>query len=191
MLKNSQNGLIVNEKHGIPVYSSNPSVPDSAEIKKSRRAQLGNEQRGLVVDNGTGEILGHGGAIVYEWEEVDKERFVKLYLAGLKQAAGMKKAGLAVFEEVYSQVRENPGKDEVRLSQNTTNLSPATFRRGIRELLERQFLFRSPYDGTFFVNIRFMFNGDRLAFVKGYKVKGADPRQTELPLEETPKIAAE
>jgi hypothetical protein len=38
-------------------------------------------------------------------------------------------------------------------------------------LLEKEFLFRSPYDGTVFVNIRFMFNGDRLAFVKGYKRK--------------------
>jgi hypothetical protein len=46
----------------------------------------------VVVDNGSGEVLGHGGAMVYEWEEVDKERFVKLYLAGLKQAAGLSKA---------------------------------------------------------------------------------------------------
>jgi hypothetical protein len=69
--------------------------------------------RGLVVDSGSGEILGHGGAIAYEWEEVDKERFVKLYLAGLKQAAGLTKAGLGVFELVYNRLRENPGKDNV------------------------------------------------------------------------------
>jgi hypothetical protein len=52
---------------------------------------------------------------------------------------------------------------------------------GLRELLEKEFLFRSPFDGTFFVNIRFMFNGDRLAFVKGYRLKST---QGELPLEE-------
>jgi hypothetical protein len=34
---------------------------------------------------------------------------------------------------------------------------------------------------VFFVNIRFMFNGDRLAFVKSYHLKGAS-RQHELPL---------
>jgi len=38
-------------------------------------------------------------------------------------------------------------------------------------------------DGTFFVNIRFMFNGARLAFVKGYRLKGTG-KQGELPLEE-------
>jgi hypothetical protein len=83
----------------VPIYTSNPSVPSADEIKKTKRTRLGTELRGLVVDNGSGEVLGHGGAMVYEWEEVDKERFVKLYL--------------------------------------------------------------SPYNGTFFVNIRFMFNGDR------------------------------
>lgn len=35
----------------------------------------------------------------------------------------------------------------------------------------RVFLFRSPSSGVFFVNIRYMFNGDRLAFVKGYQRK--------------------
>jgi hypothetical protein len=41
--------------------------------------------------------------------------------------------------------------------------------------------YRSPSDGVFFVNIRFMFNGDRLAFVKSYHLKDAS-RQQELPL---------
>jgi len=34
-------------------------------------------------------------------------------------------------------------------------------------------LLRTPYEGTFFINIRYMFNGDRLAFVKGYARNGA------------------
>ncbi|MGN6727614.1 MAG: hypothetical protein ACTHLZ_16975, partial [Tepidisphaeraceae bacterium] len=44
--------------------------------------------------------------------------------------------------------------------------------------------YRSPSDGVFFVNIRFMFNGDRLAFVKSYHLKGA-AHQQELPLAES------
>ena len=50
-------------------------------------------------------------------------------------------------------------------------------------MLEKEFLYRSPSEGVYFVNIRFMFNGDRLAFVKSYHVKGAS-RQEELPLME-------
>ena len=50
---------------------------------------------------------------------------------------------------------------------------------------KRNSSFRSPSDGVFFVNIRFMFNGDRLAFVRSYHLKGSDSRQRELPLAET------
>ncbi len=176
MNKDDQNSKhAVDERYGVKVYQSNPSIPAETEIKRSKRAQIGTEMRGLVVDNGSGEILGHGGAIAYEWEEVDKERFVKLYLAGLKQAAGLSKSGLAVFETVYKQVRERPGQDTVPLDSYSSSLHPVTYRRGLRELLEKEFLFRSPNPGLFFVNIRFMFNGDRLAFVKGYKLKKDQP----------------
>ncbi|HTW95743.1 MAG TPA: hypothetical protein VMD30_13155 [Tepidisphaeraceae bacterium] len=60
-------------------------------------------------------------------------------------------------------------------------MNERTFRRGLRELLEREFLYRSTSDGVFFINIRFMFNGDRLAFVRTYHLKGTS-RQQELPL---------
>jgi hypothetical protein len=70
--------------------------------------------KGLVVDNGSGEILRHGGAMVSEWEEVDKERFVKLYLAGLKQAVRLTKAGLAVFEWCTSNCRSDRGRTRSR-----------------------------------------------------------------------------
>lgn len=176
MNKDDQNSKhAVDERYGVKVYQSNPSIPSEAEIKRNKRAQIGTDMRGLVVDTGSGEILGHGGAIAYEWEEVDKERFVKLYLAGLKQAAGLSKAGLAVFETVYKQVRERPGQDTVPLDSYSSSLHPVTYRRDLRELLEKEFLFRSPNPGLFFVNIRFMFNGDRLAFVKGYKLKKDQP----------------
>jgi len=173
----------VDERYGVPVYESNPSIPSEIEIKRSKRTQIGTDLKGLVVDTSSGEILGHGGAIAYEWEEVDKERFVKLYLAGLKQAAGLSKAGLAVFETVYKQVRERPGQDTVPLDSYSSSLHPVTYRRGLRELLEKEFLFRSPNPGLFFVNIRFMFNGDRLAFVKGYKLKKEQPILPGLGLE--------
>lgn len=175
----------VDERYGVPVYQTNPSIPSESEIKRNKRAQIGTETKGLVVDTGSGEILGHGGAIAYEWEEVDKERFVKLYLAGLKQAAGLSKAGLAVFETVYKQVRERPGQDTVPLDSYSSTLHPVTYRRGLRELLEKEFLFRSPNPGLFFVNIRFMFNGDRLAFVKGYKLKKDQPTLPGLNLEQS------
>jgi hypothetical protein len=67
-------------------------------------------------------------------------------------------------------------------------LNQRTFRRGLRELLEKQFLYRSTSDGLFFINIRFMFNGDRLAFVRTYHLKESG-QQSELPLDDTPTLS--
>jgi hypothetical protein len=72
---------------------------------------------------------------------------------------------MQVFELVYHEMRANPGSDEIKLNQYVARdheISDRTYQRGVRELLEKEFLYRSPSDGVFFVNIRFMFNGDRL-----------------------------
>ena len=171
------------KKHGRPIYSANPSVPTSDGITKRRQKRIGNEQKGLIIDSGTGEIIGRGAAVVYEWEEVDQERFVKLFIGGLKKAAGLSKTGLALFETVYQQMRERPNTDQVMLSHLSASKSmkKSSYYAGVAELLDREILYRSQYDGIFFVDINCMFNGDRLAFVKGYHLKNSQPS---LPLPE-------
>lgn len=175
------------ERHGTPVYETNPSIPSKGGVSVARRRQIGDEHRGLVINRNTGEVLGEGTAVAYEWEEVDAERFVKLFMAGLKQATGLSKAGLAVFEVVYHQLREKPNHDQVALNlylvrKHTPAMVQRTYNRGLRELLDRKFLFRSVVEGIFFVNIQYMFNGDRLAFVKAYHLKGAKPETRQLSL---------
>ena len=179
MTKESQKAAT---RYGRKTYAENPSVPDPASISRPKRVQLGDERTGIIIDNGTGEVLGHGGAFVYQFEEVDKERFVKLYLAGFKQAAGLSKAGLVIFSLVYDQLRDNKGRDYVLLSHATSGQSQATYSRGLRELISRGFLFDSPTPSMYWVNVQYMFNGDRLSFVKSYRLKKGDPRQQNLPL---------
>jgi len=175
---NQNHPLILKTERGVPVYSANPSLPQASEISKPKKVKLGTDRKGFLIEEGTGEVIGSGGAMQYSWEEVDNERFVKLFLAGLKQASGLTKAGITVFEHVYNKVRENPNSDTILLSSDdpdTAHIQKQTYQRGLRELLDKQFLFKSPYGGMFFINIRYMFNGDRLAFVKGYYRKGSRP----------------
>lgn len=177
---------VIGEKKGLPVYRANPSVPEPSTISKRKKVHYGNEQKGFVLDSGSGEVLNVGGAGFYEFEEVDDTRFVKMFLRGIKQAANLTKSGLTVFEVVYNQVQAHPSTDEVKLSYFTAaeeveGLTERTYQRGVRELLKKGFLFNSPVDGVYFVNITYMFNGDRLAFVKGYKRKGSSV-QGQLPL---------
>jgi hypothetical protein len=187
MTENNQNqDLVISQKNGIPVYSANPSVPANDGITKRRQKRIGNDQKGLVIDGGTGEIIGRGAAVIYEWEEVDKESFVKLFIGGIKKASGLSKTGLGMFEAVYQQMRSRPNTDQVQMSlwtasQHIKGLNERTYQRGLRELLENGVLYRSPVEGVFFVDITCMFNGDRLAFVKGYRLKES---QQSLPLPE-------
>jgi len=171
----------ITEKYGIQVYRTNPSIPAKEDIARKRKTKIGDDRKGIIINDGTGEIMGDGAAVVYEWEEVDQERFVKLFLAGVKQVAELKKPGLAIFELVYKALRDHPGEDTVRLAFSETQMKRSTFYNGLRELLEKGVLYRSPWDGVFFVNIRYMFNGDRLAFVKAFHLRGGNGQQRKLP----------
>jgi hypothetical protein len=172
-------------KRGLPVYRVNPSIPPANGLTtRQRRFEVPGGKAAVIVDNSTGEIKGIGGMGFWWQEEVDASRFVKLFLDGIKQACALSKAGMQVFELIYHQMREKPGNDKIELSQymaHDRGLNERTFRRGLRELLEKEFLYRSTSDGVFFINIRFMFNGDRLAFVRTYHLKGSS-QQAELPL---------
>lgn len=180
-------------KRGFPVYRTNPSVPPTNGMPtRTKRFQVPGGKGAVIYDNSTGEIKGIGGMGFWWEEEVDTTRFVKLFLDGIKQAAGLSKTGIQVFELVYLQMRANPGSDEIKLNQYVAKdhgMSDRTYQRGVRELLEKEFLYRSPSDGVFFVNIRYMFNGDRLAFIKGYHLKDSI-RQPELALAEVPAMPA-
>jgi hypothetical protein len=173
-------------KRGLPVYRVNPSIPATNLETRQKRFEVPGGKASLIVDNSTGEIKGIGGMGFWWQEEVDASRFVKLFLDGIKQACGLSKTGMLVFELLYNQMRENPGHDKIELSHYIAadkGLSERTYRRGLRELLEKEFLYRSTSEGVFFINIRFMFNGDRLAFVKTYYLKGTS-QQTELPIDD-------
>ncbi len=175
----------VSTKRGFPVYRTNPSVPTTSGMTtRTKRFHVPGGKAAVIVDNSSGEIKGIGGMGFWWEEEVDSSRFVKLFLDGIKQASDLSKTGMQMFELVYHEMRANPGSDEIKLNQYLAKdhgISDRTYQRGVRELLEKEFLYRSPSDGVFFVNIRFMFNGDRLAFVRTYHLKGAS-RQQELQL---------
>lgn len=183
----------ISTKRGFPVYRTNPSVPAASGMAtRTKRFQVPGGKGAVIVDNTSGEIKGIGGMGFWWEEEVDSSRFVKLFLDGIKQAAGLSKTGMQVFELVYHQMRANPGSDEIKLNQYMARdhgINDRTYQRGVRELLEKEFLYRSPSDGVFFVNIRFMFNGDRLAFVRTYHLKGS-ARQQELQLEAAPALSS-
>ncbi len=177
--KGTKGAEIVDTKRGFPIFSRNPSVPVPSSFgmrPKSMRVNNGNKI--MIVGRDTGEVLGEGHAGFFEMKEVDETQFVKLYLAGIKQTTKLTKAGLQVFELVYHQMRANPQSDRLELNHYMTKdfgllISIQTFRRGLRELLEHEFLYRSTSADVYFVNINFIFNGNRITLAKSYYLKGS------------------
>jgi hypothetical protein len=192
----AQLGVVGKSKRGFKRYETNPSVPPAGSLaSRTKRVEVPGGKAAVIIDSSSGEIRGIGGMGFWWDEEVDRGQFVKLFLDGIKQAAGLSKAGMKVFEVVYNQVRRNPGKDKIELNYYLARkygleMPERTFRHGLRQLLEKEFIYESLVSEVFFVNIRYMFNGDRLAFVRTYHVKRpAD--QGELPLaESTPALPA-
>ena len=175
-------------RRGKVFYETNPSVSGRfpTRIVAQNKGRVGNA---YMVAGQTGEVVGEGGFAFVEEKELDNESFVKVYLEGIKQYAQLSKSGATLFEFVYRSISGIAGKDKDTVGINywlvqkwMPNISKRTFERGLAELLEKSFLFRSVITDTFFINCRFLFNGDRLALVKVYRRKGS-PFQTELPLQ--------
>lgn len=171
------------ERNGLPFYKSNPSIPASGQVvTRTRTTQIAKGGKAVVV-NATGQVLGKASIAFMQSEEVDQTRFVKLYMDGLRQIAGLSKAGIAVCEMVYEQMQEKANTDTIVLSYALAKefeISERTYRRGVRDLLEKEVIFASPAEGMFFLNIQYMFNGNRLHFVKSYHLAKTKERSNEL-----------
>lgn len=169
------------KRRGVSLYKENPFLSQAALNTKQgvKRITDKSGSRMMVVSSSTGEVVAPAG--FWQIEEVDRSQFVKLYINGVKAFADLTNAGAKVFAVMYSEMQKNIGKDIVYLSfsgvdQDMFPLSSATYGRGLRELVEKKFLAASMVQGRYFINPDFMFNGDRLALVKEFRVKGASPK---------------
>lgn len=166
-------------RRGATRYRTNPFLPDAATNTKQGTKRLTNKagDKFMIVSE-HGEIVANSG--FHEIVEVDKTQFVKLYINGVKAFQGLKAAGAKVFELIYMAVQDAPGTDRIHLhfmtiEQDITKISRATFDRGMTELIDRGFIAESLIPGMYYLNIDYMFNGNRLAFIKEYRLKGSAP----------------
>jgi len=171
---NKENELKLSRR-GFPKYNTNPSINDAALTTKKGTKRISNKHgdKFLIVSD-QGEIMAPAG--FHSVVEVDKTQFIKLYVSGVKAFGGITATGTKLFEIVTNILNENPGKDEIYLSHNVAqtyypDISYATFKRGMRELIQRNFLFESVDTNLYFVNVNYIFNGNRLAFINEVRLK--------------------
>ena len=119
--------------------------------------------------------------LIYDRERLDLLLFRFIRLRGIRKYGELSKAGALLFEFVYKQMsgKDAKDKDQINLSYMLAlewrkDLARRTFYRGMNELLSKDFLFRSLAADVYFVNINFMFNGNRMTLARRYILKGTD-----------------
>jgi len=166
-------------KRGLVRYEHNPFIANAVTNSKHGFKRITNKagDHMMVVNENTGEVVTPtGGAGFWQIQEVDRTQFVKLYVNGVKAFKDLTGAGTKVFEVLYLKVQEAIGKDFLYLSfievdQQITPMSKATFMKGMKELILKGFIAESMVMNKYFLNPDYMWNGDRLAFVKEYRKK--------------------
>lgn len=166
---------VTKSKRGLTKYDHNPFLKVTSDHTKSGSRRISNKAGNsmMVIDGGTGEIVAPAG--FWQYQEVDKTQFVKLYINGVKAFKELTGAGTKVFEVLYIKIQSEIGKDSIYLSyvevdQAITPMSKATFMKGMKELILKGFIAESIVQNKYYLNPDYMWNGDRLAFVKEFRL---------------------
>lgn len=153
----------------------NPLMQPQQVTTKRRYVRSGRSED--LINPATGEV--HGVATIHQVEERDDAEFVKVFAAGVSASYDLTKTAQRVFQVVLDQYQRTPMSkgfaDYVNLfwfddgiDGRTVGMSEYTFKRGLRELVDKSFL--APKDSaSFWTNPALFFKGDRVMFIKEYR----------------------
>lgn len=162
-------------RRGLQVYENNPFISRAianTETGVRRQTNKSGDQM-MVVSAKTGEIVAPAG--FWQYQEVDKTQFLKLYEGGVKAFKDLSNAGAKMFSVMSDRLQNSMNKGMIYLSltsidQQIYPISKATYARGLKELIEKEFLAATTEQGWFYINPDYIFNGNRLAFVREYRL---------------------
>ena len=155
----------------LPTYETNPSMQVVSDKTKIGTRHIPNREGDkLMVIDADGTVIADAG--FHEIIEVDRTQFIKFYVDGVTLFNGLSSPGTKVFKIVYKFVISNPNTYIIYMHHKDTTLGKATFDRGLTELLANEIIYKSTKPNLFYLNVNYMFNGNRLALVKEYRLKG-------------------
>jgi len=160
--------------------------PKTIEVK---RRYVRSARSKDLVDPLTGEIT--AVTTVHIVEDRDDAEFVKVFSDGVKAAFNLSRTAHRVFQAVLDEYQNTPMTkgyaDSIYLHffdgglsgrSITPPMSDKTFQRGLKELLDKDFLApKSP--NLYWVNPALFFKGDRVAFIKEYRRRKESKDETE------------
>ncbi len=170
----------------------NPLMAPQQLKTKRRLVKSGRSEE--VMNTTTGEIT--GVAAIHQVEERDDAEFVKVFAAGVAASYELSKTAQRVFQVVLDQYQRTPmsrGYADaidlfwfgVGIEGRDVGMKEDTFKKGLRELLDKNFL--APKSPTsFWTNPALFFKGDRVLFIREYrrisKKTATDVHPDQMPL---------
>lgn len=148
-------------------YESFKQNPFTLEKDKQYFGKI-TESKGHYVDRHTGEVIDGG----HKFKEVDHKPFIKMFNEALPVIQGLKSKAQRVLYEILMDLKK--GEDEVYLNASSLadkhGLSNSRdILLGIKELLDNDIICRKADKDMYFVNVRYIFNGDRVKYSQGLK----------------------
>ncbi len=168
-------------------YEKNPFLDDQnvITINRGKKQIITGKTNKVLMDTETGQM--EGVAILHKFQEVDKDQFVKLFVNEIQSLFGLSKTGIKTFGFLLNCLKIND--DRVYMSYKDL-MEYCDFKQlksvynGLSELVANKIIAMSTDPYLFFINPNLVFNGNRIAFVKEYRLKQkVEPKQIQTNLE--------
>lgn len=162
----------------VQLFKENPFININSVTFKNKRIAITTDSSKKLLDTKTGQ---EQEVYIGSYREVDDQEFVKIFTANISFMFELTPPGNTVFQMLLTIVQKNAlQKDMVYLSEEMCmelskefkiKISPATFRRGLKDLLKNQILAKSTKAFLYFINPHVLFNGNRVGFFNAIRKK--------------------
>lgn len=174
-------------KHKLNPFLDN----DVITMDKGKKQIVIGSTNKVLVDTKSGDA--EAITLLHKYKEVDRDKFVKLYVNEIQALFDLTKTGLKVFGFVLQCLKINDDMiymDVSEIKEYCGYKSNKTVYKGLSELLSSKIIAMSNKTNLWFVNPKVVFNGNRIAFVKEYRLKetGNKPEQKHLEFRPEPKV---
>lgn len=151
----------------------NPFLNETVQhVEKGEKTLLfGQKNPDLIVDN-EGSVRGH--SLFARKVQVDKAKFMKVFMTGLSNWFDLSKAGIKVFAYIANRVEPNRDSFDFDIEdcrEFTGYSGKNTILSGLAELVDNRFIARGPNPYKYYINPTIFFNGDRLTFIEQYELE--------------------
>lgn len=170
--------------YGAPAYETNPFL-ETAYIATTNRKLYHHTNGFDIVNTASGEVLEDNVTFTTN-HPVDAETFVKVYTKAIAQHADLGAPGRKIFTILFKELSRNHSTDKLQLAYklmteiDRAQISRATFKRGIQELIEKRFIARRTAAGAYWLNPEYMYNGNRLTLVENYFVQKTEQQREQI-----------